>query len=133
MIKRLKAGIAAGAALRPTSYRSSSVTLKSHFDPTLNASASTRRPGIAPSRLNASGSQKNRDGHLPQSRQASSSALNGRGGLNHTALHELHLTKGGKMVPFAGYSMPVHYSDLGVGESHRWTREKASLFDVGHM
>ncbi|OQO04961.1 hypothetical protein B0A48_07979 [Cryoendolithus antarcticus] len=37
------------------------------------------------------------------------------------------------MVPFGGYSMPVQYSDLGVGESHHWTREKASLFDVGHM
>ena len=37
------------------------------------------------------------------------------------------------MVPFAGYSMPVSYSDLSISESHRWTREKASLFDVGHM
>lgn len=37
------------------------------------------------------------------------------------------------MVPFGGYSMPVQYSDLSVGESHAWTREKASLFDVGHM
>ncbi|MCJ1438814.1 Aminomethyltransferase, mitochondrial [Xylographa pallens] len=37
------------------------------------------------------------------------------------------------MVPFAGYSMPVQYSDLSVGDSHKWTREKASLFDVGHM
>jgi aminomethyltransferase len=37
------------------------------------------------------------------------------------------------MVPFGGFSMPVHYSDLSVGESHKWTRERASLFDVGHM
>lgn len=37
------------------------------------------------------------------------------------------------MVPFAGYLMPVQYSDLSVGDSHKWTREKASLFDVGHM
>lgn len=37
------------------------------------------------------------------------------------------------MVPFGGYTMPVQYSDLSVGESHIWTREKASLFDVGHM
>ena len=134
MIKRLKAGIVASAALRPTSYRSSSATLSSHFDPTLNASSSIRKPGIAlHSRFNASDSQFKLGGHLPHRRQASSSALNGHGGLNHTALHELHLRKGGKMVPFAGYSMPVHYSDLGVGESHRWTREKASLFDVGHM
>lgn len=50
-----------------------------------------------------------------------------------TALYDLHLSAGGKMVPFGGYSMPVQYSDLGVGESHLWTREKASLFDVGHM
>ncbi|PSK45360.1 glycine cleavage system T protein [Elsinoe australis] len=37
------------------------------------------------------------------------------------------------MVPFGGYEMPVQYSDLGVGDSHKWTREKASLFDVSHM
>lgn len=53
--------------------------------------------------------------------------------LSRTDLHDLHIAKGGKMVPFAGYSMPVQYSDLSVGESHAWTREKASLFDVGHM
>ena len=53
--------------------------------------------------------------------------------LGRTALYDLHLEHGGKMVPFGGYSMPVQYSDLSVGESHAWTREKASLFDVGHM
>ena len=53
--------------------------------------------------------------------------------LKRTALYDLHVDHGGKMVPFAGYSMPVQYSDLSVGESHKWTREKASLFDVGHM
>lgn len=37
------------------------------------------------------------------------------------------------MVPFGGFSMPVQYKDLSVGDSHKWTREKASLFDVGHM
>lgn len=55
------------------------------------------------------------------------------GSLSKTQLHDLHVERGGKMVPFAGYSMPVQYSDLSVGDSHRWTREKASLFDVGHM
>ncbi|WPG98835.1 glycine cleavage system t protein [Acrodontium crateriforme] len=50
-----------------------------------------------------------------------------------TALYDLHLQHGGKMVPFGGFSMPVQYSDLSVGESHHWTREKASIFDVGHM
>ncbi|QIX01553.1 hypothetical protein AMS68_007070 [Peltaster fructicola] len=53
--------------------------------------------------------------------------------LGKTALYELHLAHGGKMVPFGGFEMPVQYTDLGVGESHVWTREKASLFDVGHM
>ncbi|KAG9528706.1 glycine cleavage system T protein, partial [Aureobasidium melanogenum] len=50
-----------------------------------------------------------------------------------TGLYDLHVAKGAKMVPFGGYMMPVQYSDLGVGESHKWTREKASLFDVSHM
>jgi len=37
------------------------------------------------------------------------------------------------MVEFAGWEMPVQYSNLGVLASHHWTREKASLFDVSHM
>lgn len=37
------------------------------------------------------------------------------------------------MVPFAGFSMPLQYADLSHVESHHWTREKASLFDVSHM
>ncbi|KAL9029541.1 MAG: hypothetical protein Q9196_002238 [Gyalolechia fulgens] len=53
--------------------------------------------------------------------------------LKRTGLYDLHVQHGGKMVPFGGFSMPVQYSDLSVGESHAWTREKASLFDVGHM
>lgn len=69
---------------------------------------------------------------LPQQRNASSDATDSNA-LKRTALYDLHLAHGGKMVPFGGYSMPVQYSNLGVGESHKWTREKASLFDVGHM
>lgn len=53
--------------------------------------------------------------------------------MKRTGLYDLHVTQGAKMVPFAGYMMPVQYSDLAVSESHRWTREKCSLFDVGHM
>lgn len=53
--------------------------------------------------------------------------------LRNTALYDLHVKHGGKMVPFGGFSMPVQYSDLGIGQSHNWTREKASLFDVSHM
>ncbi|KAF4325282.1 hypothetical protein G195_001257 [Phytophthora kernoviae 00238/432] len=54
--------------------------------------------------------------------------------LKKTPLYDLHVSLGGKMVPFAGYSMPVQYS-AGVLQSHLHTREqgKASLFDVSHM
>ncbi|OMH80164.1 Aminomethyltransferase, mitochondrial [Zancudomyces culisetae] len=37
------------------------------------------------------------------------------------------------MVPFGGWSMPLQYSDLSALDSHLWTRENASLFDVSHM
>lgn len=55
--------------------------------------------------------------------------------LQKTALYDLHLEKGGKMVPFAGYSLPVQYEGAGVLKEHNHTRaeNKASLFDVGHM
>ncbi|MEM6495375.1 MAG: glycine cleavage system aminomethyltransferase GcvT [Pseudomonadota bacterium] len=52
--------------------------------------------------------------------------------LKHTPLHARHVDLGAKMVPFAGYSMPVQYP-LGVLKEHNWTREKAGLFDVSHM
>ena len=53
--------------------------------------------------------------------------------LRQTPLYNLHVAHSAKMVPFAGYSMPVQYSDLSLVESHNWTRQKASLFDVSHM
>lgn len=49
-----------------------------------------------------------------------------------TPLHALHLELGARMVPFAGYSMPVQYS-AGLIAEHRQTRESAGLFDVSHM
>ena len=49
-----------------------------------------------------------------------------------TPLHALHVELGGKMVPFAGYDMPVQYP-LGIMGEHKHTREKAGLFDVSHM
>ncbi len=52
--------------------------------------------------------------------------------LKRTPLYELHVSLGAKMVPFAGYEMPVQYP-LGVLKEHLWTREKAGLFDVSHM
>jgi aminomethyltransferase len=52
--------------------------------------------------------------------------------LSHTPLHDLHMELGAKMVPFAGYDMPVQYP-LGVMKEHQHTRAKAGLFDVSHM
>src|SRR4051794_1684976 len=52
--------------------------------------------------------------------------------LRRTPLHALHLSRGGKMVPFAGYAMPVQYAS-GVLKEHLHTRARAGLFDVSHM
>ncbi|MET4387669.1 aminomethyltransferase [Bradyrhizobium sp. F1.4.3] len=52
--------------------------------------------------------------------------------LKHTSLHGLHVSLGGKMVPFAGYDMPVQYP-AGVLKEHLHTRTSAGLFDVSHM
>jgi aminomethyltransferase len=52
--------------------------------------------------------------------------------LAKTPLHALHIELGARMVPFAGYDMPVQYP-LGVLKEHLHTREHAGLFDVSHM
>ena len=52
--------------------------------------------------------------------------------MRHTPLHALHLAAGARMVPFAGYSMPVQYRD-GIVKEHLHTRHEAGLFDVSHM
>jgi aminomethyltransferase len=52
--------------------------------------------------------------------------------LHRTPLHDLHKSLGAKMVPFAGYDMPVQYAP-GIMAEHLHTRAKAGLFDVSHM
>jgi aminomethyltransferase len=52
--------------------------------------------------------------------------------LKRTPLHALHVSLAGKMVPFAGYEMPVQYAP-GVLREHLHTRAAAGLFDVSHM
>jgi aminomethyltransferase len=52
--------------------------------------------------------------------------------LKRTPLHTLHVARGGKLVPFAGYDMPVQYL-AGVMKEHLHTRAAAGLFDVSHM
>jgi len=52
--------------------------------------------------------------------------------LKRTPLHALHLERGAKMAPFAGYDMPIQYPP-GILKEHLHTRASASLFDVSHM
>jgi aminomethyltransferase len=49
-----------------------------------------------------------------------------------TPLHAEHVASGARMVPFAGYDMPVQYP-TGILTEHNWTRDHAGLFDVSHM
>jgi aminomethyltransferase len=51
--------------------------------------------------------------------------------LLHTVLYDAHKAVGGKLVPFAGYEMPVQYE--GVLAEHKWTRQSCGVFDVSHM
>lgn len=51
--------------------------------------------------------------------------------LKRTPLYDIHVAHGGKIVPFAGYEMPVQFE--GVKPEHLWTRQHAGLFDVSHM
>src|ERR1700716_823526 len=68
---------------------------------------------------------KNREGSMMLARDDQSE-------LKRTPLHALHVASGGKMVPFAGYDMPVQYAS-GVLRQHLHTRQAAGLFDVSHM
>ncbi len=52
--------------------------------------------------------------------------------LRQTPLHFRHLSLGARMVPFAGYDMPVQY-EKGIIDEHLWTRARAGLFDISHM
>jgi aminomethyltransferase len=70
---------------------------------------------------------------LPERFEMSSEVQNSTGAeaLEKLPLDAWHRAKGGRMVPFAGYEMPVQYE--GIIAEHLWTRENAGLFDVSHM
>ncbi|KAL5513696.1 GCV1 [Sanghuangporus vaninii] len=53
--------------------------------------------------------------------------------LRKTNLYGFHVENGAKMVPFAGYSMPLSYGSVGTVASHHHVRNSVGLFDVGHM
>lgn len=57
----------------------------------------------------------------------------GTGNELKTVLYPLHEQLGGKIVPFAGYLLPVQFEGAGVLKEHEHTRTKAGLFDVSHM
>lgn len=135
----MSCSMAARAAVKSPRYQSISGRALSCFASTTTASARNVLRTVQDTQLFSSHTI---DSQIPQLKQrrtpiqrrwTSDDASASDGGLSRTALHELHVENGGKMVPFGGFSMPVQYSDLSVGESHKWTREKASLFDVGHM
>ncbi|PWO00235.1 glycine cleavage system T protein [Tilletiopsis washingtonensis] len=87
------------------------------------------RPALSPLRSAARA--------LPAARCAPSSrALHASVALaNHarTGLYDFHRKHGAKLVPFAGYDMPLSYGDVGQMASHKHVRTAAGLFDVGHM
>jgi aminomethyltransferase len=63
---------------------------------------------------------------------SSTSTANDPGNLKRIPLHALHVQAGARMVPFAGYEMPVQYA-AGILKEHLHTRAAAGLFDVSHM
>lgn len=66
---------------------------------------------------------------LVAKRAFSASSCNGE----KTALYDVHVKNGGKIVSFGGFLLPIQYGDLGISASHVHTRQNASLFDVSHM
>src|SRR5438270_7851158 len=68
----------------------------------------------------------------PETAEPSETQEPGPASLLKTPLHALHVARGGRMVPFAGYEMPVQYAD-GIIAEHNHVRSAAGLFDVSHM
>lgn len=91
------------------------------------AMAARARPALAASRLTT------RVGAFSQRGAARHGSDVAADDLKKTPLYDYHVANGGKMVPFAGYHMPVQYSNLSLADSHHFTRNHASIFDVSHM
>jgi aminomethyltransferase len=71
-----------------------------------------------------------RSGDVPESRHGHDGAIHTP--LKRTPLYRIHASLGAKIVPFAGFEMPVQYP-TGITAEHKAVREKAGLFDVSHM
>ncbi|KAI0176208.1 hypothetical protein GGR52DRAFT_589945 [Hypoxylon sp. FL1284] len=109
----------AASSLSATSASSSSATVPARTLPRQHALPTSSSAAAAlPARLG---------------RRSYASAAEPTGPLSRTALYDLHVARGGKMVPFGGFEMPVQYAGQSVISEHQFTRSHASLFDVGHM
>lgn len=78
-----------------------------------------------------SGQEHSSPGPVRRARDTAMIESSSTGKLQQTPLHALHKRLGAKLVPFAGYEMPLQYR--GIVAEHLHAREKAVLFDVSHM
>ncbi|RYC53728.1 Aminomethyltransferase/Glycine dehydrogenase (aminomethyl-transferring), partial [Xylaria longipes] len=118
------------AQTRVRAFSSLGVTSTNTSARSITATATTKLQQARPSCLRSPACRR---ALTPHGRRTYASSPSSDAPLGRTALYDLHLAHGAKMVPFGGFEMPVQYSGLGVSASHHFTREKASLFDVGHM
>lgn len=74
-----------------------------------------------------------RQGWVSDMCQVRKFSLSNARAMHKTVLHDFHVANEGKMVEFAGYSMPVQYGKVGIATSHKQVRTQCGLFDVSHM
>ncbi|KAI0071196.1 glycine cleavage system T protein [Panus rudis PR-1116 ss-1] len=75
----------------------------------------------------------NQSGHNSLRVRSFATGSSSSGELRKTPLYDFHIEHGAKMVPFAGYAMPLTYGSVGAVASHHHVRKSVGLFDVGHM
>lgn len=97
---------------------------------TLQASSPLRRALLAPSASPLSRCAPLPLRHSNHARPASTAA---NADLKKSPLHDFHQTHGANLVPFAGFHLPMAYAGQSLAQSHHFTRDHASLFDVSHM
>ena len=86
----------------------------------------------APSAADRGGRSRARGGRIAGGASGAATAVEPPAPLKQTPLHSLHVSRGARMAPFAGYDMPVQYAS-GIIAEHNHVRSAAGLFDVSHM
>ncbi|EEQ87280.1 hypothetical protein RJZ56_005414 [Blastomyces dermatitidis] len=127
-VLRLRSGYATPVFRTANGSRLLSSHARSQPQAALRTITNTSRPGCVPLFY-----QVNASLHQAGARLNFSSSSSAASALKKTQLYDLHAAHKAKMASFAGFSMPLVYGDLSHAESHHWTRNKASLFDVSHM